>query len=257
MPEAREKQQRRYLELLEEWAYCGSDEAFVGLWEGLYPYLQQACADFFAAKEDREHHAAEIFTDKILPNLGAYDPNRDTKFTSWVWRLARNYCKDVLKRRSQSDVSLPEEMLGSPTSDFLNDDELACVVSYTVFPLNRECLQEIANIFIQAQGIPTEEATILTARTLDEYHPGWRKNGEEADIVAFLFALIRLAKMDDKAKLQLQNHLGAIPVSSPAGLLRNYLPDDYLAMLILLFGGGLLKLPLASEILPKRRRRRR
>jgi len=78
-------------------ARAGDAEAWGTLYREYAPAIFRFCRRALPTREDAEDATMEIFGVKLQKSLGQYDPTRS--FTAWLYRVAANYCWDVLRRR--------------------------------------------------------------------------------------------------------------------------------------------------------------
>ena len=78
-------------------ARAGDAEAWGTLYREYAPAIFRFCRRALPTREDAEDATMEIFGVKLQRSLGQYDSSRS--FTAWLYRVAANYCWDVLRRR--------------------------------------------------------------------------------------------------------------------------------------------------------------
>jgi RNA polymerase sigma-70 factor (ECF subfamily) len=78
-------------------ARAGDAEAWGTLYREYAPAIFRFCRRALPTREDAEDATMEIFGVKLQKSLGQYDPTRS--FTAWLYRVAANYCWDILRRR--------------------------------------------------------------------------------------------------------------------------------------------------------------
>jgi len=78
-------------------ARAGDAEAWGTLYREYAPAIFRFCRRALPTREDAEDATMEIFGVKLQKSLGQYDPTRS--FSAWLYRVAANYCWDVLRRR--------------------------------------------------------------------------------------------------------------------------------------------------------------
>jgi RNA polymerase sigma-70 factor (ECF subfamily) len=78
-------------------ARAGDPEAWGTLYREYAPAIFRFCRRALPTREDAEDATMEIFGVKLPRSLAQYDPTRS--FTAWLYRVAANYCWDVLRRR--------------------------------------------------------------------------------------------------------------------------------------------------------------
>jgi RNA polymerase sigma-70 factor (ECF subfamily) len=110
-------------------------------------------------RADVEDMVQEIFI-KLFRALPLFEPERGTKFSSWVFTFVKNYCFDVLKRRRLPTVSMeglaPEGMLDLPSgirnpAEELIGDEVQAEISHAVDRLPDD--QRLAFVLREYQGL--------------------------------------------------------------------------------------------------------
>ncbi len=102
----------------------GTAEAFAPIVEKyerqIFSYVYKF---FFGAymKEEAEDSTQEIFI-KAYSNMDTFDLSRGTKFSTWLYTIARNHCLSVLRRHSRrskmidTEVSEPQDLPDSKSS---------------------------------------------------------------------------------------------------------------------------------------------
>src|SRR6516225_12285891 len=78
-------------------ARAGDADAWGELYREYAPAIFRFCRRALPTREDAEDATMEIFGVKLQKSLGQYDPTRS--FTAWLYRVAANYCWDILRRR--------------------------------------------------------------------------------------------------------------------------------------------------------------
>jgi len=77
-------------------ARAGDAEAWGELYRDFAPAIFRFCRRALPTREDAEDATMEVFI-KVRKNIHQYDPTRP--FSSWLYKVAANYCWDVLRRR--------------------------------------------------------------------------------------------------------------------------------------------------------------
>jgi RNA polymerase sigma factor (sigma-70 family) len=75
-------------------------ELFSEIWECFYPGLILFIYSFAGIKHEADDHAQEIFT-KVFCRLDSYNPFYS--FSTWFYRIARNYCIDVVRKKQTEE----------------------------------------------------------------------------------------------------------------------------------------------------------
>ncbi len=77
-------------------ARAGSTDAWGELYQFYAPAIFRFCRRALPAREDAEDATMEIFL-KVREKFGQYDSTRP--FSAWLYKVAANYCWDMLRRR--------------------------------------------------------------------------------------------------------------------------------------------------------------
>lgn len=77
-------------------ARAGDAEAWGDLYREYAPAIYRFCRRALPTKEDAEDATMDIFM-KVRDKLNQYDASRP--FTAWLYKVAANYCWDLLRRR--------------------------------------------------------------------------------------------------------------------------------------------------------------
>lgn len=93
-PTAQDPELRRLLAR----ARKGDAEAWGELYRRFAPAIERFCRHALANPQDAEDATGDIFI-KLRAKLGQYDPERP--FSPWLYRLAGNYCWDLLRQRNR------------------------------------------------------------------------------------------------------------------------------------------------------------
>ena len=75
---------------------AGDAEAWGEMYRLYAPAIFRFCRRALPTREDAEDATTEIFM-KVKQKLGMYDASRP--FTAWLYKVASNYCWDMLRRR--------------------------------------------------------------------------------------------------------------------------------------------------------------
>jgi RNA polymerase sigma-70 factor, ECF subfamily len=115
-------------------------DAIEKLYREFHPLVLKRCFYMLGSVEEAEDAASEIFL-RLPAALRTYDRNQP--FERWLWRVTRNYCVDLLRRRQSerrvlqpADPEAPEAAAPcpSPIEQVLQEEEKSVV---------REALEEL------------------------------------------------------------------------------------------------------------------
>lgn len=89
----------------------GNKEAFEGLVSKYQNKIYTLCYRYTGNYEDARDLAQEVFI-KVYRNIGKFE--RRSSFSTWIYQIAGNTCKDYLrKNKNKSEFSLDEEVFNN------------------------------------------------------------------------------------------------------------------------------------------------
>jgi RNA polymerase sigma factor (sigma-70 family) len=131
----------------------GELSAFDALFRRHYETVRSMCARMVASGDTRDDLAQETFL-RILRHRGTF--RGDARFTTWVYRIARNVCLEALARASRDDrlVAAWGAEVSNETSPSVPDDDLQQLEAAmrALSPEHREVL-----VLCRYQGLPFSE----------------------------------------------------------------------------------------------------
>ncbi|MFZ5626554.1 MAG: RNA polymerase sigma factor [Bacillota bacterium] len=131
----------------------GDKEAFARLAEHYQPYVWRVAWRLMGNREDAEDLAQEIWM-KVFLQLPGF--KGEAAFTTWLYRVAANTCKDALRRRSrQQETAWEEEIAVTVREDIEGELEIQQLLNQ----LPPE--QRLILIYRDVQGFSYEEITAI------------------------------------------------------------------------------------------------
>jgi len=173
------------LKILIDQILHGDPNAFEPIVRNFEKKIYTFCYFMLGNRQEAEDTAQEVFF-KAYQNLASYRHERDDLFLAWLYKIAANHCKSVLKRKKRWYLLMPL---------FRNNgNEKSAEQSFS----------DQADIQLQwLEGLTAAEREILALRVIED-----RPFQEISDILGISSATVR--KRFERIKLKLRRNIDQV-----------------------------------------------
>ena len=236
-------------------AHPRDPEAIKDFYEALKPMVDRALETKFAKNLD-EHTRADLSQDillKLMRKLHLFDPGRATLF-NWATAITRTMVIDYHRRNNRE---VPTEVMKDVPEDKaktwleVDTEVLSEMRSFFPFYISTRVSMELFAIAERYKFKPNANMVTAIRHLFNENAIDYKAHGTLQDYATFVVALYRAWMVDD-AEFAHQKMLDALNNYSHVGVLRvlrHYMSQKQIIVLLHLCGGLQLKLPTPRTVL--------